>query len=68
MSQKELKMQLSPYQTPLKDRDYTFSNRPTFRFDGNTNSNVKGIQLVTQMFISLQTRPQVDMYDFFTHL
>ena len=39
--------------TLSRPRMYTFSNRPPVRLSEGNKSNVKGIQLVTQMFMSL---------------
>ena len=46
---------------------YTFNNRPPVRPSGDNNSGLNGIQLVTQMFTSLQARPEATMLDFFAH-
>ena len=45
---------------------YTFNNRPSVKPSKGNPAN-QGLKLVTQMFMSLQARPEADMLDFFSH-
>ena len=44
---------------------FTFSNRPNTRKKGEKDGMLKQITLNSQLFISLQSRPEADMVDFF---
>ena len=44
-----------------------FSNCPDTRKNGEKDGMLKQITLITQRFISLQSRPEADMVDLFKH-
>ena len=50
-----------------RNKILTFGNRPDLRKKGNTTSGVqkKKRTLITQLFLSVQSRPESDMADFF---
>ena len=48
--------------TIKRNRFFTFSNRPDTR---KKDGMLKQITFITQLFISLQSRPEADMVDFF---
>ena len=46
---------------------YTFTNRTPVKLGSTKSSSAKNTALVTQMFMSLQARPEADMLEFFSH-
>ena len=47
------------------NRLFMFSNRPDTREKGEKDEMLKQITLITQLFISPQSRPEADMVNFF---
>ena len=51
--------------TIKRNRFFTFSNRPDTRKKGEKDGMLIQITFITQLFISLQSRPEADMVDLF---